>query len=172
MAHLEFRFNEQIKANQVRLIFDVAGSYTSICSIDEALRIARERGTDLIEVSSNAVPPVCKMMDVGKYKYELSKKKDKQNKINRKQSQIKEVLLRPNIGAADFDTKMKQLAQFIEAGYKVKLVLRFKGRELKFRDIGLGVLEQAKVFASSVVKTKIIQETNSDRMVTCTLVGV
>ena len=108
------------------------------------------------------------MIELGKFKYTLSKKKDKQEKAQRKQTQIKEVLFRPNIDVGDFEIKLKQAQQFLESGYKVKIVLKFKGRELKFKHIGEEIMTKVSNILSQYAK--IIQESKAERMMTCTFV--
>ena len=104
-------------------------------SIEDALRQASEAGFDLVEISGNVSPPVVKIMDYGKFKYEKQKKRQ-ENKRKQKVISIKEIKLRPNIEAHDYQVKLSAAIKFIEAGNKVKLTLRFRGRELSHRDIG------------------------------------
>ncbi len=104
-------------------------------SIEDALRQASESGFDLVEISGNVSPPVVKIMDYGKFKYEKQKKRQ-ENKRKQKVISIKEIKLRPNIEAHDYQVKLSAAIKFIEAGNKVKLTLRFRGRELSHRDIG------------------------------------
>lgn len=132
------RINENIKAKQVRLI-DANNENRGVVSIDEALAIAEEEGLDLIEISPQANPPVCKVLDFGKYRYEQQKKKNEAKK-NQKVVEIKELKLRPMIEAHDYEVKLKQAKKFLEQGNKVKLTMRFKGRELSANDKGKQVL--------------------------------
>lgn len=132
------RINENIKAKQVRLI-DANNENRGVVSIDEALAIAEEEGLDLIEISPQANPPVCKVLDFGKYRYEQQKKKNEAKK-NQKVVEIKEIKLRPMIEAHDYEVKLKQAKKFLEQGNKVKLTMRFKGRELSANDKGKQVL--------------------------------
>ena len=132
------RINENIKAKQVRLI-DANNENRGVVSIDEALAIAEEEGLDLIEISPQANPPVCKVLDFGKYRYEQQKKKNEAKK-NQKVVEIKEIKLRPMIEAHDYEVKLKQAKKFLEQGKKVKLTMRFKGRELSANDKGKQVL--------------------------------
>ena len=158
-----YRVNDEImtKSGNVRVI-DSDDGQIGVLSISEALKI------DLIEIVPNAEPPVCKLIELGKFKYTLSKKKDKQEKAQRKQTQIKEVLFRPNIDVGDFEIKLKQAQQFLESGYKVKIVLKFKGRELKFKHIGEEIMTKVSNILSQYAK--IIQESKAERMITCTFV--
>lgn len=132
------RINEDIKVKQVRLI-DANNENRGVVSIDEALAIAEEEGLDLIEISPQANPPVCKVLDFGKYRYEQQKKKNEAKK-NQKVVEIKEIKLRPMIEAHDYEVKLKQAKKFLEQGNKVKLTMRFKGRELSANDKGKQVL--------------------------------
>ena len=132
--------NENIKAKQVRLI-DANNENRGIVSIQEALAIAEEEGLDLIEISPQAVPPVCKVLDFGKYRYEQQKRKNEAKK-NQKIVEIKELKVRPGIEAYDYEVKVKQAKKFLEQGNKVKFTMRFKGRELSANDMGKQVLNQ------------------------------
>ena len=134
------RINENIKAKQVRLI-DAKNENRGIVSITEALAIAEEQGLDLIEISPQANPPVCKLLDYGKFRYEQQKKKNEAKK-NQKVVEIKELKLRPGIEAHDYEVKVKQAKKFLEQGNKVKFTMRFKGRELSANDMGKKVLSQ------------------------------
>ncbi|MBQ8671447.1 MAG: translation initiation factor IF-3 [Alphaproteobacteria bacterium] len=134
------RINENIKAKQVRLI-DAKNENRGIVSITEALAIAEEQGLDLIEISPQANPPVCKVLDYGKFRYEQQKKKNEAKK-NQKVVEIKELKLRPGIEAHDYEVKVKQAKKFLEQGNKVKFTMRFKGRELSANDMGKKVLSQ------------------------------
>ena len=168
---MPFCYNHFIesKSGNVRLI-NGNGEQLGVFSLNQAIQMAEKENVDLIEIASHSETPVCKLLSVGKYKYELSKKSDKQNKLNRKQSQVKEIQFRPNIDVGDFDVKVKQAKDFLESGYKVKVVLKFKGRELKFRHLGLDVLEKVKTtLGINDGLVKIIQETNSEKLISCIL---
>lgn len=136
----EIMINENIKAKQVRLI-DADNENRGIVSIKEALAIAEEYGLDLIEISPQANPPVCKVLDYGKYRYEQQKKKNEAKK-NQKIVEIKELKLRPAIETHDYDVKIKQAKKFLEQGNKVKFTMRFKGRELSANDMGKQIMTQ------------------------------
>lgn len=136
----EVLINENIKAKQVRLI-DANNENRGIVSIKEALAIAEEEGLDLIEISPQANPPVCKVLDYGKYRYEQQKKKNEAKK-NQKVVEIKELKLRPVIETHDYEVKMKQAKKFLEQGNKVKFTMRFKGRELSANDMGKQIMSQ------------------------------
>ncbi|NLW24936.1 MAG: translation initiation factor IF-3 [Clostridia bacterium] len=130
----DLRVNEEIRGKEVRLV-DERGEQLGIMSPKEALKIALERNLDLVEVAPNANPPVCRIMDFGKYKYEQSKKereaRKKQRIIN-----VKEVKLRPNIEDHDFMTKTKNAIRFLKNGDKVKVTIMFRGREITHPEIG------------------------------------
>lgn len=136
----EVLINENIKAKQVRLI-DADNENRGIVSIKEALAVAEEAGLDLIEISPQANPPVCKVLDYGKYRYEQQKKKNEAKK-NQKVVEIKELKLRPVIETHDYEVKMKQAKKFLEQGNKVKFTMRFKGRELSANDMGKQIMSQ------------------------------
>ena len=134
----EVCINENITAKQVRLI-DANNENCGIVSIKEALAIAEEEGLDLIEISPQANPPVCKVLDFGKFRYEQQKRKAEAKK-NQKVVEIKELKLRPMIDTHDYEVKVKQATKFLEQGNKVKFTMRFKGRELSANDMGKQVL--------------------------------
>ena len=133
------RVNEQIRVPDVRLIAE-DGSQVGIIPTREALEIAEERGLDLVEVSPNSRPPVCKVMDYGKYKYQLEISEKLKKK---KQSQIivKEIKLRPKIDTNDLETKKRQIEKFLKSGYKVKITIMFRGREIVHKELGMNILD-------------------------------
>ena len=122
------RVNEQIRVREIRLIDD-EGEQKGIVPTIEALRMAKDRDLDLVEVSPNANPPVCKILDFGKYKFEQEKKL-RDSKKNQKVLKLKEIRMQPKIGAGDLDTKAKHVQEFLNEGDKVKVTIRFRGREL------------------------------------------
>ena len=134
------RVNERIRVREVRLI-DHEGKQLGVKTIDEALGIARSVAMDLVEVSPGAAPPVCKIMDFGKYKYELNKK-SKENKKKQRTIVTKEIKLRPKIDDHDFDTKAKHAKTFLEEGHRVKAIVMFKGREVVYQDFGKKLLDR------------------------------
>jgi translation initiation factor IF-3 len=137
------RVNHQIRAVQIRVI-NAEGEMLGLMTPQEGIRLAREAGVDLVEVSPNATPPVCKLINYGKFKYEQQKKKNEAKK-NQKQQQLKEIKLRPNIDPHDLGIKMKQMVGFLEDGDKIKITVRFKGREIAHADIGAKLLDRVKV---------------------------
>jgi translation initiation factor IF-3 len=132
--------NEDIYARTILLIGDDGHKYGPI-GIDEARAIAEEKGFDLVEVSPEAKPPVVKLMDYGKYKYEQQKKAAEARK-KQKVIEIKEIKMRPTIDDHDYDTKMKQMKRFFDEGDKVKVTLRFRGREMAHQNLGMDLLNR------------------------------
>ncbi len=140
IADKYIRINERIRVPQVRLI-DTTGEQIGIVPTREALRMALEKGFDLVEISPTAKPPVCKIMDYGKYKYELNKKaksaKKKQHII-----QMKEMRLRPKIEEHDYQFKLKHIQEFLEEGNKVKVFVEFRGREMAHQELGHKIIQR------------------------------
>ena len=132
--------NEQITAPQVRLI-DAEGEPVGIVSIAEALRLAEEADLDLVEIAPLAEPPVCRVMDIGKFKYAESKKQH-EAKLQQKQVQIKEVKFRPATDEGDYNIKLRNLIKFLADGDKTKVTLRFRGREIAHQQIGMQLMER------------------------------
>ena len=138
----EARINGEITAKEVRLISG-DGEQLGVVSLKEALSMAAEKDVDLVEISPTAKPPVCKLMDFGKYKYEQSKKRDEAKK-KQKQIQIKEIKFRPGTDEGDYNIKMRNVKRFLEDGDKVKITLRFRGREMAHQEFGAQLLERVK----------------------------
>lgn len=134
MAVKEMRMNEEIRVREVRLI-DQDGEQAGIIPTPEALKMARELGLDLVEVSPQARPPVCKILNYGKYKYELEKKAREQKK-KASQVRLKEVRMQPKIEEHDMAFKSKHVQEFLDQGNKVKVTVRFRGRELAHTELG------------------------------------
>lgn len=134
------RINREIKAKEVRLI-NYNGENVGVVSLAEALKIAQEVGLDLIEISPQVTPPVCKILDYGKYKYEMQKKKNEAKK-NQKVVSVKELKLRPMIDTHDYEVKVKQAKKFLSQGDKVKFTMRYKGREMSANDLGKEILNK------------------------------
>ncbi|HKM62520.1 MAG TPA: translation initiation factor IF-3 [Acidisphaera sp.] len=145
--------NEDIRVPQVRLI-DQDGEMQGVLTTREAIRRAYDVGLDLLVISPNADPPVAKILDFGKYKYEAQKKKNEAKK-KQKVIEIKEIKVRPNIDENDYQVKMRAMKSFIEEGDKVKVTLRFRGREMAHQDIGVRVLERIRTEMEE--KTKVEQ---------------
>lgn len=134
--------NRDILVERVRCI-DPDGEMLGVLTVREGILKAEEFGLDLVEVSPNADPPVCKILDYGKFKYEAQKKKNEAKK-KQKIIEIKEIKLRPNIDDHDFEVKMKNVRKFISEGDKVKVTLRFRGREMAHQDLGMNVLNRVR----------------------------
>ncbi|MCY1437872.1 Translation initiation factor IF-3 [compost metagenome] len=132
--------NENISAREVRLI-GADGEQIGIVSIDEALRIAEEAKLDLVEISADAVPPVCRVMDYGKHIFE-KKKQVAAAKKNQKQVQIKEIKFRPGTEEGDYQVKLRNLVRFLSDGDKTKISLRFRGREMAHQELGMELLKR------------------------------
>lgn len=135
----ELQINEEIRAREVRVIGD-NGEQIGVKSLNDALTIAESFGLDLVLVSPQAQPPVCRIMDYGKYRYEMQKKEKEQRK-NQKIVTVKEVRLSPSIEDHDYNTKLRQAIKFLESGDKVKASIRFRGRAITHKDLGREVLE-------------------------------
>jgi len=148
----EYRINDRIEVPQVRLI-DEAGEMVGVVSVADALRRAEEAGLDLVEVSPSADPPVCKILDYGKFKYEAQKKANAARKKQRV-IEVKEIKMRPNIDANDYNIKMRKIYQFLEEGDKVKVTLRFRGRELAHQEIAMSLLERLRDEVGELAKVE------------------
>lgn len=146
------RVNERISSPKVRLV-DENGEMIGVLSHKDALERAYKAGLDLVEVSPNADPPVCKILDYGKYKFEEQKRRAE---IRKKQKviDIKEIQLRPGIDKHDFDVKMRSARKFIEEGDKLKVTLRFRGRELSHQELGMDVLNRVKDSLQDIAKVE------------------
>ncbi|RAI59810.1 translation initiation factor IF-3 [Roseicella frigidaeris] len=157
------RVNEDIRVPQVRLI-DQEGEMIGVMSARDALMRAYDAGLDLLEISPNAVPPVCKITDYGKFKYEQQKKANEARK-KQKVVEIKEVKVRPNIDDHDYDVKMRQMKSFIGEGDKVKVTLRFRGREMAHQDLGIKVLERIRVDLGETIKVEQMPRLENRQMI-------
>jgi translation initiation factor IF-3 len=140
LSERDLRINEQIRVREVRLIDD-AGEQRGIVATPEALRMAKELGLDLVEVAPQSVPPVCKLLNYGRFKFEQDKKL-KDSKKRQKIVKIKEVRMQPKIDDHDLDFKSKHVRTFLGEGNKVKVTIRFRGRELAHTELGEEVLKQ------------------------------
>ena len=145
--------NEQIRDKEVRLI-GADGSQLGILSAADAQKKADEAGLDLVKISPNATPPVCKIMDYGKHKFEQGKR-EKGARKNQKIVNLKEIRLSPSIDTHDFNTKVNQTLKFIKSGDKVKIAVRFRGRELNHTEIGMELLEK---FASAIEEVANVEK--------------
>lgn len=154
--------NEDINAPTVRLV-GPDGEMIGIVPVREALAKAGEFGLDLIEISPNAEPPVCKVMDYGKFKYELQKR---QNEARKKQKviEIKEIKMRPGIDDHDYEVKMRSVRRFLGEGDKVKMTIRFRGREMAHMDLGGKVLERIRADVDGIAKIEQFPRTEGRMM--------
>lgn len=134
------KVNEEIRSPKVRLI-DHEGKQVGIVSISEARKIAYDNGMDLVEVVPTSVPPVCKVMDYGKFRYDQTKR-EKEGKKAQHQIKVKEIKLKPNIGEHDFQNKLKQAREFVSKGNKVKITCTFRGREMTHVNIGETIVKR------------------------------
>ena len=140
ISSTEYRINDRIRASKCRLIgFD--GAQLGIFAMSDAQRIADDQGFDLVEIAPTADPPVCKIMDFGKFKYEQSMK-DKAARKNQSKVEIKEMKFRPKVDKHDYETKKKHILRFLDAGAKVKVTIMFRGREMAHPELGLNILER------------------------------
>ncbi|HUH50083.1 MAG TPA: translation initiation factor IF-3 [Mycoplana sp.] len=146
------RYNEFINVPKVRVI-DEEGENLGVMFTREAIEQAAEVGLDLVEVSPNADPPVCKYLDIGKFKYEAQKKANIARKTQKTQ-EIKEIKMRPNIDDHDYDTKMKKVVDFIGDGDKVKVTLRFRGREMAHQQLGMVLLQRVAAETTEIAKVE------------------
>ena len=157
------RINEQITIDPIRLI-DNEGNMVGVVSLKNGLKKAEELSLDLVEVSPNAKPPVCRIIDYGKFKYAAQKKaagaKKKQKTID-----VKEIKFRPNIDTHDYEVKMRSVKKFLESGDKVKVTMRFRGREMSHQDIGVRVLEKIRDELASSVKIEQYPKLEGRQMV-------
>lgn len=157
----ELQINDEIREREVRLI-DADGTQLGVMPTRRALEIAGERKLDLVNVAPTAKPPVCKILDYGKYKYELAKK-EKEARRNQKTITVKEVRMTPNIDTHDLDVKARRASEFLRNGDKVKVSVRFRGRELGHTELGREVLEEFVEMVSeySTVEKKPVMEGRS-----------
>lgn len=151
------RINEQIRAKEVRLTSE-DGEQLGVVSLQEALRQAEEEGLDLVEIAPQAKPPVCKIIDYGKFLYQ-KEKKAKEAKKNQVKTEIKEIKFGPKIGDNDFNYRVKHIIEFLEKGDKIKVTIRFRGRELAHTELGFRitdrVVEMTKEVATVEKKAKL-----------------
>lgn len=156
------RVNENITARTVRLI-DETGENHDIVSREKALEMAYEAGLDLVEISPHSDPPVAKILDYGKYKYEAQKKASEQRK-KQKSIDVKEIKMRPGIDEHDYLVKMRAMKRFFAEGDKVKVTLRFRGREMAHQDLGLKVLERVQDEFEEIAKVELFPKMEGRQM--------
>ena len=146
------RSNREIRIPKVQLI-GADGANMGIVATDQALRMAEEAGLDLVEISPNAEPPVCKILDLGKLKY-ANQKKAAEARKKQKIVEVKEIKMRPNIDTHDYEVKMKAIGRFFEEGDKVKVTLKFRGREMAHQELGMKLLQQVKEDTIEIAKVE------------------
>lgn len=146
------RINEEIRAREVQLI-DTTGENKGAIDIQTALEMAQAAGLDLVEIAPNSNPPVCKILDYGKYKYQAQKKAAEARK-KQKVVEVKEIKLRPMIDDHDYQVKMRSMKRFFEEGDKVKITLRFRGRELAHQELGVQLLNRVKEDTGLIAKVE------------------
>ena len=152
-----------IQSEKVRVI-DENGENLGVMYTSEAIEQANEAGLNLVEVSPNADPPVCKYLDVGKYRYEAQKKANQARKTQKTQ-EIKEIKMRPNIDTHDYDVKMRSVFKFIDEGDKVKMTLRFRGREMAHQELGMDLLRRVQNDVTEVAKVEAYPRLEGRQMV-------
>ncbi|MGI9352084.1 MAG: translation initiation factor IF-3 [Rhizobiaceae bacterium] len=146
------RSNDEITVPEVQLI-DAEGENHGVVDIEKAREIASEQGLDLVEISPNNNPPICKVLDFGKYKYQ-SQKKAAEARKKQKTQDVKEIKMRPNIDTHDYDVKMRAVEKFLGEGDKVKVTLRFRGREMAHQELGMQLLERVKEQIADIAKVE------------------
>lgn len=157
------RINGAIRAREVQLI-DETGTNVGVVTRFDAIRRAEEAGLDLVEIAPNSEPPVCKLMDYGKFKFQ-SQKKAAEARKKQKTVEVKEIKMRPNIDTHDYEVKMKAIKRFFEEGDKVKVTLRFRGREMAHQELGLQLLQQVKVDTSEISKVELEPKLEGKQMI-------
>jgi translation initiation factor IF-3 len=159
----EFRINGRIEVHNVRLI-DQNGGMIGVVSTRDALARAEEAGLDLVEVSPTAEPPVCKILDYGKVKYEAQKKANAARKKQRV-IEVKEIKMRPGIDENDYGIKMKKVREFLDEGDKVKVTMRFRGREMAHQHLAMGILEKVKGEVADLGKVEQMPKLEGRQMI-------
>ena len=159
----EARINGEITAREIRLV-GMEGEQIGVVSLREAMALAEENDVDLVEISPTAQPPVCKLMDYGKFKYEQSKKRH-EAKLKQKQVQIKEIKFRPGTDDGDYNVKLRNLIRFLNDGDKAKITLRFRGREMAHQDIGLALLKRVEADLAEIATVEQFPKLEGRQMV-------
>jgi translation initiation factor IF-3 len=157
------RVNDAINVPEVRLI-DESGDNVGVVSVRDAMQMAADAGLDLVEISPHASPPVAKILDYGKYKYEAQKKANEARK-KQKTIDVKEIKMRPNIDDHDYQVKMRSIQRFIDEGDKVKVTMRFRGREMVHQDLGLAVLNRVRDELEEVAKVEAHPKVEGRQMI-------
>jgi len=146
------------------MLIDGEGEKVGVVSVDEALRLADEAGLDLVEVAPNSKPPVCKLLDYGKYKFQAQKKAAEARK-KQKTVEVKEVKMRPNIDTHDYEVKMRNVKRFFDEGDKVKVTLRFRGREMAHQDLGMALMNRVKEDVDEIAKVELHPKLEGRQMI-------
>lgn len=146
------------------MLIDGEGEKLGVVSVDEALRLADEAGLDLVEVAPNSKPPVCKLLDYGKYKFQAQKKAAEARK-KQKTVEVKEVKMRPNIDTHDYEVKMRNVRRFFDEGDKVKVTLRFRGREMAHQDLGMALMNRVKEEVDEIAKVELHPKLEGRQMI-------
>ncbi|TDQ64530.1 translation initiation factor IF-3 [Maritalea mobilis] len=157
------RSNREINVPEVQLI-DAEGENRGVVNTREAMSMAQEAGLDLVEISPNAKPPVCKILDLGKYKYQAQKKAAEARK-KQKVIDVKEIKMRPNTDTHDFEVKMRNIVKFLEGGDKVKVTMRFRGREMAHQELGLELLKKVQERVGEISKVEAKPKTEGRQMI-------
>ncbi|WP_375457590.1 translation initiation factor IF-3 [uncultured Enterovirga sp.] len=147
------RANRDIRGVRDVQLIDQEGQNQGVVPFVDALKTAEDAGLDLVEIAPNSVPPVCKLLDYGRFRF-LEQKKQAEARKKQKTVEVKEIKLRPGIDKHDYDVKMKAVQRFFEEGDKVKVTLRFRGREMAHQDLGLRLLERVKVETADIAKVE------------------
>ncbi|WP_220475095.1 translation initiation factor IF-3 [Paracoccus sp. JM45] len=157
------RVNDRIRVAEIRLI-GAEGENVGVVTPAVGLQMAQDAGLDLVEISPNAAPPVCKIMDLGKYKYEQQKREAEARK-KQKVIEVKEIKFRPGTDSHDYDVKMRSVLKFLEGGDKVKVTLRFRGREMAHQDLGLELLNRVRTDVEELGKVESMPKLEGRQMV-------
>jgi translation initiation factor IF-3 len=146
------------------MLIDGEGEKRGVVAIADALAAADESGLDLVEVSPNSDPPVCKLLDYGKFKFQAQKKAAEARK-KQKTVEVKEIKMRPNIDTHDYDVKVRNMKRFFEEGDKVKVTLRFRGREMAHQDLGMKVLQKVRAELDEIAKVELYPKMEGRQMI-------
>ena len=157
------RYNNRINSSNVQVI-DSDGENLGVLNLQEAIKKAKNKGLDLIEIAANVKPPVCKIMDIGKYKYDQQKKASKAKK-NQKKVELKEIKLRPVTEVHDYTFKIKNARKFLAKGDKVKFTIKFKGRELQHKNLGNDLMDKIKADMENVGKIELQPKFDGKQMI-------
>lgn len=159
----EHRINDRIEAREVRLV-DQDGGMVGVVALRDALIRAEDVGLDLVEISPNASPPVCKILDYGKFKYQAQKKANEARK-KQKVIEVKEIKMRPSIDGNDYSIKMKKVREFLDEGDKVKVTMRFRGREMAHQHLAMNILEKVREDMADLAKIEQFPKLEGRQMI-------